>query len=373
MKKLFRKLHLWLSVPFGVVITLICFSGAMLVFEREIVQWSNPQLYQVQSVSSRALPMDEIMARAQNALPGDVKIQGVTIYPDPSRTYQISLSKPHKASLFIDQYTGEVKGIYTRHTFFSTMFRLHRWLLGSRPEGDGIFWGKIVVGTSTLLFAIILISGVAIWWPRSVKGLKNSLRINFNRGFRIMLHGLHVAGGIYTLLLLLVMALTGLTWSFGWYRTAFYQAFGVESQQHSGRSRANQTPKNANYENWQKVYENLAASNPGNISITINDGSASVSNNHYGNTRGSDRYKFDPISGEIIENTPYSKQLKSSKMRGWIYSTHTGTFGGISTRILWFLGALLGASLPITGYYLWIKRMLITSKKLSHKNHNKFT
>ena len=183
MKKLFRKLHLWLSVPFGVVITLICFSGAMLVFEREIVQWSNPRLYQVQSVSSRALPMDEIMARAQNALPGDVKIQGVTIYPDPSRTYQLSLSKPHKASLFIDQYTGEIKGIYTRHTFFSTMFRLHRWLLGSRPEGDGIFWGKIVVGTSTLLFAIILISGVAIWWPRSVKGLKNSLRINFNRGF----------------------------------------------------------------------------------------------------------------------------------------------------------------------------------------------
>lgn len=42
-------------------------------------------------------------------------------------------------------------------------------------------------------------------------------------------YGLHVAGGMYALLLILVMALTGLTWSFGWYRTAFYTVFGVDT------------------------------------------------------------------------------------------------------------------------------------------------
>ena len=36
MKKIFSKIHLWLSVPFGLLITLICFSGAMLVFETEV-------------------------------------------------------------------------------------------------------------------------------------------------------------------------------------------------------------------------------------------------------------------------------------------------------------------------------------------------
>ncbi|MBQ2439980.1 MAG: PepSY domain-containing protein, partial [Muribaculaceae bacterium] len=36
MRKTFKKLHLWLSVPFGLVIAIICFSGAMLVFEQEI-------------------------------------------------------------------------------------------------------------------------------------------------------------------------------------------------------------------------------------------------------------------------------------------------------------------------------------------------
>ena len=38
MKKIFLKFHLWLSVPFGIIVTLICFSGAMLVFEPEAVK-----------------------------------------------------------------------------------------------------------------------------------------------------------------------------------------------------------------------------------------------------------------------------------------------------------------------------------------------
>ena len=33
MKKTFRKIHLWLSVPFGLIISIICLTGAALVFE----------------------------------------------------------------------------------------------------------------------------------------------------------------------------------------------------------------------------------------------------------------------------------------------------------------------------------------------------
>ena len=76
---------------------------------------------------------------------------------------------------------------------------------------------------------------------------------------------------MYALLLLLIMALTGLTWSFGWYREWFYEFFGVDKR--------------------------------------------------------------------------------------WVYGVHVGSFGGMITRILWFLAALLGATLPLTGYYLWWKRI----------------
>ena len=46
------------------------------------------------------------------------------------------------------------------------------------PGNEGIFWGKMIVGVSTLLFVFVLISGIAIWWPRTRKTLKNSLKIS---------------------------------------------------------------------------------------------------------------------------------------------------------------------------------------------------
>ena len=139
---------------------------------------------------------------------------------------------------WVNQYTGEVTGKSERLPFFYTMFRLHRWLLDSRPSGDGVFWGKMVVGVSTLMFVVVLVSGIVIWWPRTKRALKNGLSIATHKGWRRFWYDLHVAGGMYGLLLLLVMALTGLTWSFDWYRTGFYHAFGVEVKPSMGHSNA---------------------------------------------------------------------------------------------------------------------------------------
>lgn len=44
MKKIFRQIHLWLSVPFGLIISLICFSGAMLVFENDFPEPGVPRI-----------------------------------------------------------------------------------------------------------------------------------------------------------------------------------------------------------------------------------------------------------------------------------------------------------------------------------------
>ena len=92
----------------------------------------------------------------------------------------------------------------------------------------------MIVGTATLMFVFVLISGIVIWWPRTKKVLKNSLKIVINKGWRRFCYDLHVAGGMYTLIFLLAMALTGLTWSFSWYRTGFYKVFGVETAQGGG-------------------------------------------------------------------------------------------------------------------------------------------
>ena len=369
MKKIFRTLHLWLSVPFGLLVSLICFSGAMLVFENEITEWSRPDLYRVKEIKAEPLPVEMLLERVAETLPDSVSVAGVSIPSEKGRTWQVNLSKPRRASVYIDPYTGEVKGKYERPAFFLTMFKLHRWLLDSMKADGGVFWGKMIVGVSTLLFVVVLISGIVIWWPRTRKALKNSLRISVGRGFRRFWYDLHVAGGMYALFFLLAMALTGLTWSFGWYRTGFYKVFGVEVQQggtHSGVTLrggrgSDQPGKNVSHSSsyvcWQQVYEQLALNNPGYKQITLSDGVANVSFNTFGNQRASDRYKFNPHSGEIDEVVLYKDAEKAGKIRGWIYSVHVGSWGGMLTRLLTFIAALIGATLPLTGYYLWIKRI----------------
>lgn len=397
--KFFRKIHLWLSVPFGIIITLVCFSGSMLIFEPEITRSVKSEVYYVAEATDEPLPMEELMETVKATLPDSVSISGVTVFSDRERTYQVSLSKPRRASLFIDQYSGKITGKYERLGFFSTMFKLHRWLLDSaNPHGEGVKVGKTLVGISTLIFVIALISGIVIWWPRARKNLKRSLTITFSDGWKGLWKSLHVAGGMYALVFVLAMALTGLTWSFDWYRTAFYAVCGVEHTprnfgqqpkadkgngdgegrgrgdgEHRGRGgdgegrgnwqgRHDGGRRHSEFGRWQQVYDELRSRNPQAPQITIGPETASVTLGTTGNGRAADRYEFNRRSGEITPSAKYADANGADKLRGWIYAIHTGGLGGLFTRILWLLGALLGATLPLTGYYIWI-RHLVKGKK----------
>ena len=383
MKRLFRKLHLWLSVPLGLLITAICFSGAALVFENEIMRLIRHDVYYVERVTEAPLAADSIVRRVAQTLPQGVTVTGVTFFNDPQRTCQVNLSKPHRAALYVDRYTGEIKGDNQRTAFFAFMFRLHRWLLDRSGQNSTVWVGKLIVGITTALFVVIVITGVVLWWPRNRKALLRGLKISVTKGWRRFWYDFHVVGGVYATLLLLVMALTGLTWSFGWYRTGVYKLFGLETTQtekkaepqvasasdgqqvknrpqgnnpngkREGRGKREDTPRVLH---WQTVYEELVERNPHYKQITISDGTASVAFNQAGNQRASDRYAFDTRTGAVGEVTLYADAERSGKIRGWIYSLHVGSWGGMVTRILSFLAALLGATLPLTGYYLWMRK-----------------
>ncbi len=390
---LFRKIHLWLSVPFGIIITLVCFSGAMLIFEPEITRSVKSDVYYVISSEGEPLPLGELMETVKATLPDSVSITGVTVYADRDRTYQVNLSKPRRASLFIDQYSGQITGKYERIGFFSTMFKLHRWLLDSaNPHSDGVKVGKLLVGISTLIFVIALVTGVIIWWPRAHKNFRRSMSVSFKDGWRGLWKSLHVAGGMYALVFVLAMSLTGLTWSFNWYRTAFYAVCGVdhtprnfgastnEKSVESGRGNGGRDSEgrgdhrggrrgehgegrgegrrhHSEFGRWQQVYDKLKSQNPDAPQITVGPETASVTLGVAGNGRASDKYEFNRRSGEVNPVSKYADSVPADKLRGWIYAVHTGSWGGMLTRILWLLGALLGASLPLTGYYIWIKHL----------------
>lgn len=371
MMKILRKIHLWISVPFGIIITLICFSGAMLVFEHEITRAVQHEVYYVAEVRDNPQPVGELMKKVAATLPDTVSITGVTVFHDPARTYQVNLSTGRNASLFIDQYTGRITGRYERIGFFAKMFRLHRYLLdNANPRGKGIKAGKWAVGISTLVFVAALITGIVIWCPRVSKaGLRRSLSVSFSKGWTSFLKGLHVGGGMYVVVFILVMALTGLTWSYQWYRTAFYTLFGAREAprivrhtmlptDRKDREDGVNTSENSEFELWQQIYDELAAENPGSPKITVGHGIAIVFLDDFGNGRATDRYKFDRNSGELKVTSAYSDAEKSIRLRGWVYSTHIGSVGGVITRVIWFISALLGATLPLTGYYIWIRHLI---------------
>ena len=426
--KIFRKIHLWLSVPFGLIITLICFSGATLIFEPEITRSIKSDVYYVSSSEGDPLPMNELMQRLETSLPDSVSVTGVTLFADKNRTYRVNLSNSGTGLVFVDQYSGRITGTDERLGFFTTMLRLHRWLLDDTPRGEGIKVGKLIVGISTIMFVITLITGVVIWWPRARKNFRRSLSLYIKKGWRAFWMSLHVAGGMYALVLVLVMALTGLTWSFDWYRDAFYAVCGVpQTSQNtsattsdgksakptkenlskngnpSGKNntkenlskgvnpsgRSNNKPEkvdnlgkikgfdksngddtdkssDSKYKDWQRVADAIKSQYPDAPQITIGPKTVTVNISATGNPRASDIYLYSKTTAELTPLKKYVDSTPADRLRGWIYAIHTGTWGGLLTRILWFIGALLAATLPLTGYYLWLKRL---SPKTSRKLH----
>ena len=436
MKKVFSKLHLWASLPFGLVITITCFTGALLVFENEITEVCSDGAASVE-VAGEPLSVDILVERVEAANPDSAKVKSVVIPEDPTEAWIVNLSQPKRAAVYVNQYTGEVTGKKERLPFFDTIFRLHRWLMDSNPGNGAVFWGKVVVGTSTLVFVLILVTGLVIWWPRNRKMLKNRLCIVLRKGSNRFWYDLHVAGGFYALLFLLVMALTGLTWSFEWYRNSFYDLFGANDVQVVTTAKATDVSTGATsvsvaapvastssttattdassgatsafasvasissttattdassgatsvsapaastsspiattdassgattvydavepmFMPWQVAYYTVSSKYAEYSKITVSDGAVTVTLGDCGNVRASDKYTFDSTTGAITSCAPYDETPEKSKLGGWVYSLHVGSWGGFLTRVAAFLAALLGATLPLTGYYFWIRRL----------------
>ena len=97
--------------------------------------------------------------------------------------------------------------------------------------------------------------------------------------------------------------------------------------------------------------------NPGYRQITLKREVAEVVPEGRLSLRATDKYSYDRRSGEITDVKLYSSEGKDTKVRSAVYMVHTGSWGGMLTRIINFIVSLLGATLPLTGYYLWIKRL----------------
>ena len=211
--------------------------------------------------------------------------------------------------------------------FHKAVKQLHRWLfmMPNNPHG-GLSVGRVIMAVSSMCMALVLLTGVVVWWPKSKKMLKSRLKVSTNKGFRRFVYDTHVSLGIYAFVFLFLMAITGPVFSFGWYRQGMSKLFGqnaekMETKMPKGDGKQAATKQNAfAHDNTDRVKEHAQRQEGG-----AND-----------------------TKKEADGKKPGGKKL--------FKSLHTGKWGGWFSKILHALAALVGGFLPISGYYLWWKK-----------------
>ena len=204
MRKICFQIHKWLSIPFGIILAIVCLTGAILALEPELSELFYRSRYYVKEVQATPLPTEQLLEAAREQLPPSLEATGIQESDDPQRTYQITLKGKRKAA-FIDPYTAKVVAIDDGTGFFMKTMRFHRWLYDTYKRG-AFSWGKTIVGYSTLAMVIILITGLILWFPKKWQSWRNRFVIHTRNGWLRFWHDLHVVGGFYVSLFLLCNA-----------------------------------------------------------------------------------------------------------------------------------------------------------------------
>ena len=359
MRKFAARIHVWLAIPLGGIFFLICFSGAALVFRREIRQWTHPHLYFIRSEERPKLTPSELMECVRKVLPDSLKVSSIQMYNDPSRTCMVGFSNVYRKTLSVNPYTGRINGWEDKESdFLSYVKKLHVSLLDKPIKGEWS-WGKTIVGITTLGALFIFISGLILWWPRSRVTLRKRFKIALSVSWRRFWYDSHVVGGFYALVFLLLMALTGLTWSFSWYRSVYYALLGGTATADVIRPVAEKKePKEQTtlFYAWDAVLEQLQQRYPDYKHIEIELQQAQVATDARTGMRNFDTALFDPQTGKIRGVIQYDEKPCAQKIEALTFALHTGIWGGVASKVLTCIVTLLGAMLPLTGYYLWLKK-----------------
>ena len=378
-KVLFRKIHLYLGLAAGLVIMMSCFTGAVLVFEDELQHFFYKERYFVKPENSR-VPADKLIADLKTQVK-NIKVTGVKYYSDPERSAEIAYTikgkketqkkskekkQPGKGNennrrAFINPYTGEILALYNhQETFFYTMFALHRWLLAGTT-------GKLITGISTLIFLIILTTGIILWWPKNKAILKQRLSIKKDAGWKRLNHDWHIVLGFYSALFLFVFAFTALAWSFEWFNDGIYKLTNSTPRTKQPESKIALNTLNAGIENIMTkasqrepdaVYYNInfPKDSAGVFSVTVLPLDAS-------NESRTNNLFFDQYSGELIKQVEFSDRNLGQKIRATFKPLHIGSIWGLPSKIVAFIVCMLGTTFPVTGVIMWVNRSKKSKKK----------
>lgn len=374
-RKVAYQLHLWIGMVSGIIVFIVCITGA--IWALNIYGWVDKDKFADIEIKS-----DSTLLKPSQLAEISQDIIGVTpTYVTYSKDAPVrvgSYGRGARVSVLLNPYDGTViegQDIKPNQAKGNKGFNFWNFI----RQGHRALWlpwdiGRPIVNYGTLAFVVVLITGIIIWFPKSKKAAKNRLWFNWkkNTPTKRKLFDLHSVLGFYICFILLAIAFTGMVWGINWWSEGLYKiTTGGKDLPEWGVSKSDtlkidslMTPGIA----VDHIFDKLLTENTQAQGISVNypdakdkssviTATVSPEKNVYYNT---DRYTFDRYSLKEIEvEGPYNGKYKDAgfgdKLRRMNYEIHIGTVWGTPGRLLALFGALFGASLPVTGLYIFIK------------------
>jgi uncharacterized iron-regulated membrane protein len=369
-KKIAGWLHLWLGLTSGIVVVILGITGCLYTFERELKDIVHRDRLYIEPKATPVLPLTQLLAVARKEL-GDKPVVRIEIPNEPGRSYVFRATKTDSRNIwywnyytyyykvYVSPYDGKVIAVEnTKADFFQIVFSLHTQLL----MGDRV--GHAISSYSVLMFVVLLVTGLILWWPKKWKAskLKTHLTVKWKARFKRINYDLHRVLGFYAFILLFIISLTGLVWSFEWVDQS------IQFVVTAGKPAKKEKPPLSDTTNVKqefvldRIWTDAQHKTPGAISFLIifpAKASTSISvlsyltgNNHYERIRSF----YDQHTGEIIRSSGFDDLSSGEKLRLLNYDLHTGTVLSLPGKILAFCGSLIAAGLPVTGFLIWWRR-----------------
>tara|TARA_R110000868_G_scaffold53249_1_gene167315 strand:- start:10474 stop:11625 length:1152 start_codon:yes stop_codon:yes gene_type:complete len=373
----FRRIIFWSHLSVGVAVGLIVFllsaTGVLLTYERQLLGYTATRL-SPDSMSGDRLTADELaMIATRN---GGNAQRSLVFHNDPSRPVEISAGRGQ--TTLIHPYTGEQieSASGPMRAFFSAVTSLHRYLAMS---GDARETGAAITGAANLAFLFILISGFYLWWPKAWRWSFIKLNLLFRGnlpGAKARDYNWHHVFGIWALVPLLAIVISGVVISYPWAGNLLARAYGeapsaqrgppgsgpesaeavldLPPQQQPAALQGLLEVASAWTPAWRTVAIALPASaNTPRIELTVDTGNGA----QYGRKH---LLTFDRGDGSLLTDAVVSQtQTPYRRARIYLRFLHTGEVYGWWGQTLAGLGSLAALFLVWTGLALAWRRLIL--------------
>jgi vanillate O-demethylase ferredoxin subunit len=346
--------HRWIGLTIGLVMVFLAVTGAGQAFRWQL----EPIIYAdlLTAPACERLPLDTLPTAAREAHSG-ANADSLRFHPAGGETASVRFSD--RETVYINPCSGAVTG--EQAVFggvFGTLEYVHRMMFFS----DFKLWSGI---PTLITFVFLVIGGIVLWWPRSWREAKRSLKIDGRLTGMAFLLNLHKTVGVYAFCVLLVVTFFGNAMAFDWVKQSVYWATGSEMPAGGGRTGGGREPAGEAMpalsleEIWRKAAPVLDGPRDVTIRLPRRPGDAvqmAVVEASAPHARARSELVLDGATGAVKRFTPYAKTSLGNKVYNWGVAIHTGQAFGVIGALIVFSASLAVPVLAYSGIASWLRR-----------------